>query len=65
MRDEHLAMPFQTSVLGVEVIVTKIDLTDDAQVVAVCVRGRWRQRIELLDLPLSTRLPEWIEAYRV
>jgi hypothetical protein len=68
MLDEHLAVPFQTSVLGVEVTVTKIDLTDDDQVMAVCVRGRSRQRIQVLDLPLPTPPPEgaeWIEAYRV
>jgi calcium binding protein len=68
MLDEHLAVPFQTSVLGVDVTVAGIDLTDDEQVVAVCVRGRSRQRIPVLDLPLPTPAPEgaeWIEAYRV
>ncbi|HEV2782661.1 MAG TPA: calcium-binding protein [Actinophytocola sp.] len=68
MLDEHLAVPFQTSVLGVDVSVTKIDLTADEQIVAVCVRGRSRQRIPILDLPLPTPPPEgaeWIEAYRV
>lgn len=67
MLDEHLAVPFQTSVLGVDVTVTKIDLTGDEEIVAVCVRGRARQRIPLLDLPLPTPPPdgaEWVEAYR-
>jgi hypothetical protein len=45
MFDEHLAMPFQTCALGVGVTVTGIDLADDDQIVAVCARGRWRQRI--------------------
>jgi len=64
--EDHLAVPFTTTVLGVEVTVTKLDLTDDG-IVAVCVRGRDRQRIDLLDLPLSTPPPEgaeWIDAYR-
>jgi hypothetical protein len=53
--------------LGVDVTVTSIDLTDDDQIVAICARGRSRQRIPILDLPLPTPLPEgaeWIEAYR-
>ncbi|WP_291408108.1 calcium-binding protein [Actinophytocola sp.] len=67
MLDEHLAVPFRTSVLGVDVSVAKIDLTGDEHVVAVCVRGRARQRIPVLDLPLPTPPPEgaeWIEAFR-
>lgn len=55
MLDEHLAMPFQTSVLGVDVTVAKIDLTADDTIVAVCTRGRSRQRIPILDLPLPRR----------
>jgi hypothetical protein len=43
--DERLAMPFQACVLGVDVTVTGIDLAGDDQIVAVCARGRWRQRI--------------------
>lgn len=42
------------------------DLTDDS-IVAICARGRDRQRIDLLDLPLPTPPPdgsEWIDAYR-
>jgi hypothetical protein len=67
MIEEHLATPFQTSVLGVDVTVTKVDLTADDTIVAVCTRGRSRQRIPILDLPLPTPTPEgaeWIEAYR-
>jgi len=66
MLEEHLAVPFTTTVLGVEVTVRKIDLTADS-IVAVCARGRDRQRIDLLDLPLPTPAPEgavWIDAYR-
>jgi hypothetical protein len=67
MLDEHLAVPFQTTVLGVDVTVAKVDLTADDTIVAVCTRGRSRQRIPVLDLPLPTPPPEgaeWIEAYR-
>jgi hypothetical protein len=67
MLDEHLAVPFKTAVLGVEATVTRVDVTTDEQIVAVCVRGRSRQRIPILDLPLPDPPPsgtEWIEAYR-
>lgn len=67
MLEEHLGVPFQTSVLGVDVTVVKVDLTTDDMIVAVCQRGRSRQRIPILDLPLPTPSPEgaeWVEAYR-
>ena len=67
MIEDHLATPFHTEVLGVEVTVTKVDLTADDQITAVCARGKHRQRISILDLPLPTPPPdgaEWIEAYR-
>lgn len=66
MIEEHLAVPFTTTVLGVEVTVRKLDLTADS-IVAVCARGHHRQRIDLLDLPLPTPAPDgaaWIDAYR-
>lgn len=64
--EEHLAVPFTTTVLGVEVTVGKIELAADS-IVAVCARGRHRQRVGLLDLPLPTPMPDgavWIDAYR-
>jgi hypothetical protein len=67
MLDERLAVPFKTEVLGAEATVTRVDVTTDEQIVAVCVRGRSRQRIPILDLPLPDPPPagaEWIEAYR-
>ncbi len=67
MLDAHLAVPFKTKVLDVEVTVTSVDVTSDERIVAVCVRGRARQRIPILDLPLPDPRPsgaEWIEAYR-
>ena len=67
MFEEHLELPFETQVLGTPVTVASIDLRDSNQIVAVCTRGRDRQAIALIDLPLPSPLPagaEWIEAYR-
>ena len=67
MIDENLALPFATRVFGVEVLVERIDMNASEEIVAVCRRGRARQRIPILDLPLPTPNPtgaEWIEAYR-
>jgi Calcium binding len=66
MIEENLVLPFTTWVLGVEVTVTGIDLTD-CGIVAICVRGAHRQSIPILNLPLSAPPPpgsEWIGAYR-
>lgn len=66
MLEENLAMPFQTVVLGVDVTVVCLDLTEDEQITAVCTRGRSKQHIPILDLPLPTPPPEgveWIDAY--
>src|SRR5258708_1215638 len=52
MLEDNLVVPFETVVLGVEVNVEQIDLTDANQLVAVCTRGKSRQKISLLDLPL-------------
>ena len=67
MLEEHFALPFKTSVLGVEVKVVGVDITEDDCIVAICVRGGERQRIAILDLPLPVPAPagvEWIQAYR-
>jgi hypothetical protein len=50
--EDHLAVPCQTTVLGVEVTVTKIDLLSGSGIVAICSRGKHRQAIGILDLPL-------------
>ncbi len=66
MLEEHLAVPFTTTILGMEVVVKKVDLTIDG-IRAVCARGRHRQKLDLLDLPLPTPTPDgadWIDAYR-
>lgn len=65
--EEHLQLPFRTEVLGIEVTVKSLDVTEDEQIVAVCSRGKSRQRIAILDLPLPVPPPhgaEWIEALR-
>src|SRR6266404_2548977 len=67
MIDEHLVLPFETKVLGIAVVVDRIDVTEGDELVAVCRRGNNRQSIPLLDLLLPKPPPEgseWIEAYR-
>lgn len=71
MLDDHLEVPFETRVLDVAVTVERVDLTDGGEIVAICRRGKTRQAIPVLDLPLPRPLPgavargsEWIEAYR-
>lgn len=67
MLDEHLAVPFDTEMLGITVTVTKIDLTLSNEIVAICRRDAHKQAIPILDLPLPNPAPdgvEWIDAYR-
>jgi hypothetical protein len=67
MFEEHVELPFETKVLGADVAVTSIDLRDGGQIVAICTRGRDRQAISLVDLPLPSPKPvgtDWIDAYR-
>lgn len=65
MLEDNLTLPFKTEMLGVEVTVERIDLTDDEQIVAIGSRGKARQRVPLLDLPLPSPSPagaNWIVA---
>ncbi|SRR5712691_5744027 len=67
MVEENLDLPFKTRVLGVDVRVKGVELTETQEIVAICTRGRIRQAIPLVRLPLPRPLPrgaEWIEAYR-
>lgn len=67
MLEDNLALPFETTVLGVAVTVERIDLTERDEIVAICVRGSVRQKLSILDVPLPSLPPggaEWIEAYR-
>jgi hypothetical protein len=67
MLEEHLAVPFQTSVLGMTVTVTRVDLAANHQIVAICQRDGAKQAIPILDLLLPSPAPDgtaWIAAYR-
>jgi hypothetical protein len=67
MMEEHLALPFSANILGVDVVVEKVDMTRSGRIVAICRRDKSRQKIEILDLPLPAPAPagaEWIAAYR-
>lgn len=67
MIEQELELPFETRVLGKNVSVKRVDITEANDVVAVCYRGRDRQTIPILELPLPDPPPtgwEWIEAYR-
>ena len=64
--EEHLAMPFTTRLLGDDVVVESLDV-DELAILAVCRRGREKQRVRIQDLPLPKPPPagaEWIAAYR-
>lgn len=66
MIQDELTVPFTTEVLGLEVTVRRVDLRVGG-IVAICHRGRLRQAIGILDLPLPAPLPDgaqWIQAYR-
>lgn len=66
MIENDLEVPFTTAVLGITVTVTGVTHASHG-LIADCVRGRHRQRIHILDLPLPERPPkgaEWIAAYR-
>ena len=65
--EDNLVVPFTTRVLGQVVNVTGVDLTEDGQIVAICMIGNMAQAIPILDLPMPVSLPEgaeWIVAYR-
>jgi hypothetical protein len=67
MLEEHLAVPFDTELLGIAVTVQKVDLTVEHEIVAICRRDGQQQAVPILDLPLRARRPdgaEWIDAYQ-
>src|SRR5437867_12814544 len=62
MLENDLELPFNTVVLGAEVTVEQLDLTNDDHIVVVCRRGQKRQRLSILDLPLSVSPDSNLEA---
>jgi hypothetical protein len=65
--ENDLRLPFETEILGAAATVESIVIAEDDQLVAVCRKGKTRQRISLMELPLPSPLPEgaeWIVAYR-
>jgi len=67
MIEDNLALPFETTVLGVPVTVERVDLTQREEIVAVCRRSGVRQTVPIIDLRLPSPPPagaEWIDAYR-
>ena len=67
MLEEKLACPFMTAILGTPVRVERVTFNEAEEIVAICRRGRQRQMIPILNLPLPSPPPagwEWIEAYR-
>jgi hypothetical protein len=66
MIEEYLEVPFQTTVLGIPVTVTRVTHASHG-LLANCVHGQHRQAIHVLDLPLPEPPPKgagWIAAYR-
>lgn len=67
MIEEHLALPFTATVLGLPVTIARVDVTTTDEIVAICTRDGHRQTIPILQLPVPHPPPdgwEWIEAYR-
>jgi hypothetical protein len=56
MIEDNLAVPFETTVLGVTVTVRKKSQTESG-IVAICVHWKDRQAIPILDLPLPDLPP--------
>lgn len=67
MFEENLKLPFVTSVLGVNVTVESVNIGSGNDILAICARGKIRQAVRIVDLPLPKPQPagaEWIDAYR-
>lgn len=45
MLEEYLEIPFAAKVLGIDITVARIAIRDDGRIVAICMRGRDRQRM--------------------
>ena len=67
MIDDHVGFPFDVELLGVNVAVVGVDMTDACELVALCRRGKNRLKVSLLELPPPSPPPEgweWIEAFQ-
>ena len=67
MIEDHLAVPFETKLLGANVTVESIENPRGREIVAICRLGNELQAISLADLPLPSPPPEgaeWIAAYK-
>lgn len=64
MIEDHLAVPFATEVLGLEVSVVSVEMDDNGSLNAVCERNGKRQLIGLIHLESPPSGAEWIAAYR-
>lgn len=54
MLEDCLELPFETMVLGVPLLVERIDPAEPEEFVAICRRGRHRQALPILEPPLPT-----------
>lgn len=54
--DENLSVPFKATILGIEVIVEKLDMDSRDNIVAVCRTNHGKQAVRLVDLSLPIRL---------
>src|SRR5947207_13451651 len=54
MIEDHLALPFETTVLGVPVTLERVDLTQREQLVPVCWRAGLRPTVPPRHLPLPS-----------
>ena len=57
MLEEHWGCRSTVDILGVSVIVERIDMMDEKQIVAVCRRGQSRQSVPILEVPVPKGHP--------
>ncbi len=57
MLTDNLVVPFETNVLGVTVVVERLETSPTEQLVAICRRGVMRLKIGILELPLPMPVP--------
>jgi len=65
MIEERLSLPFPTTILGAQVTVEAVRQNDAGEIVAVCTRGRDRQNIPVVDLPLPSPRPKPVDTLRI